>query len=185
MLELETQIVRATFADAQELSRLSAAIFPLGCPADTKPEDLAEYIERELTPERFRALLAEDRNVILAVKIAGRLAGYALIVHGATPPDARCSADCEIRKFYIDAAYHGRGVAHALMKEVVDTAAAGRIGALWLSVFSGNQRALAFYSRWGFQIVATHYFLVGTDHQKDYLMKRDTAISGEDISQCK
>jgi ribosomal protein S18 acetylase RimI-like enzyme len=185
MLELETQIVRATSADAQELSRLSAAIFPLGCPADTKPEDLAEYIERELTPERFRTLLAENRNVILAVRIAGRLAGYALIVHGATAPDARCSADCEIRKFYIDPAYHGRGVAHALMKEVVATAGAGRISALWLSVFSGNQRALAFYSRWGFRIVASHYFLVGTDHQKDYVMLRDTVTNAEDMSECK
>jgi hypothetical protein len=50
MSELNTCILRATSGDANALSRLSASVFPLGCPANTKPEDLAEYISQHLTP---------------------------------------------------------------------------------------------------------------------------------------
>jgi ribosomal protein S18 acetylase RimI-like enzyme len=170
MIEIEPQICRATAGDAPALSRLSAALFPLGCPANTKPEDLAEYINRELTPERFRAMVEDDSIVILIVKVANMPAGYALIAHADAPSHVHSSARLELRKFYIDVAYHGRGVADALMKEVLAVAADGSQAAIWLTVFSGNDRAISFYRRWGFQIAGTQIFTVGADGQKDYLM---------------
>jgi ribosomal protein S18 acetylase RimI-like enzyme len=179
MPEPEAQIRHATTADAPALARLSAALFPLGCPANTKPEDLAEYIRQELTPQRFCALLEDDRNVILVVNIADKLAGYALLAHGSKPP-YRQLAGCELRKFYIDAAYHGRGVANALMRKVLAIAEDGGEGTLWLSVFSGNERAISFYRKWGFRIAGVRDFLVGTDCQQDYLMQHEVAINANE-----
>ena len=180
MSELEAQISRATIADAPALSRLSSALFPLGCPVTTKPEDLAAYIRQELTPQRFCAVLEDDRNVILVVTIADKLAGYALIADGSAPPHRQLSVGFELRKFYIDAAYHGRGVANALMEKVLATAADGREGTLWLSVFSGNTRAISFYRKWGFRIAGTQNFLVGTDWQEDYLMVHETTSNAQE-----
>jgi ribosomal protein S18 acetylase RimI-like enzyme len=185
MLELETEVRRATTADAQALSGLSATLFPLGCPANTKPEDLAEYIRRELTTERFRAFLEDHRHVILAASVSNKLAGYAFIARVSAPPHMQLSAGLELRKFYIDAAYHGRGVANALMKEVLAIAANEREGALWLSVFSGNERAISFYKKWGFRIAGTQDFVVGADCQQDYLMQRGPATNTKDNQQCK
>jgi hypothetical protein len=105
MPELLAKIRRATIADAPALAVLSASLFPLGCPAKTKSEDLAEYIGRELTPRRFCALLRDDRKVILVVEVADELAGYALLDHGSAPPQTQL-AGSELRKFYIDAVYH-------------------------------------------------------------------------------
>ncbi len=180
MNHLEVQICRATASDAPALSRLSAALFPLGCPANTTPEDLAEYINKELTPERFRAMIEDDSIVILVVRVTGKLAGYALIAHADAPSHIHSLARLELRKFYIDTAYHGRGVAGALMKEVLAIkkevlaiAADGSQGPLWLTVFSGNDRAISFYKRWGFEIAGTQIFTVGVDGQKDYLMLHD------------
>lgn len=181
MPELEAQIRRAVTADAPALARLSADLFPLGCPANTKPEDLAEYIGRELTPERFCALLEGNRNVILIAHIAEKLAGYALIAHGSAPPQ-RQLAGSELRKFYLDAAYHGRGIANALMKEVLAFAADGPEGTLWLSVFSGNGRAISFYRKWGFRIAGVQGFVVGADCQQDYLMQHETAVNARSWS---
>jgi ribosomal protein S18 acetylase RimI-like enzyme len=180
MTQLKTQIRRATAADAEALSRLSAAIFPLGCPANTRAEDLAEYIGRELTPERFHALLTNERIAILLVEIGGQPAGYAMVELGATHPQLP-RAERELRKFYIDAAYHGRGVANTLMQQVLATVGDG---SLWLSVFSGNPRAIAFYTRWGFRVAGQQEFVVGTDHQQDYLMQRDANHDTKEDTAC-
>ena len=185
MPELNACIRRATTGDAEALSRLSASVFPLGCPANTKPEDLAEYIHQQLTPERFRALLEDDRIEILMVTISDELAGYALIARGASHPQGGLSVPCELRKFYIDTPYHGRGVANILMREVISSAADGCEGALWLSVFSGNHRAISFYQRWGFRICGSRDFYVGTDCQKDYLMQREDTITRNESQPCK
>jgi diamine N-acetyltransferase len=170
MIDLKVQICHATAGDAPALSRLSAALFPLGCPANTRLEDLAEYINKELTPERFRAMVEDNSIVILAVKVANKLAGYALIARASAPSQIRSSARLELRKFYIDVAYHGRGVADTLMKEVLAVTADRSQGAIWLTVFSGNDRAISFYKKWGFKIAGTQIFTVGADGQEDYLM---------------
>ncbi len=179
MTELELHIRRATAADAAALSRLSAAVFPLGCPANTRPEDLADYIARELTPERFHALLADMRVAILLVEAGGRLTGYAMVERGATHP-LLPAARSELRKFYIEAAWHGRGAAQALMRAVL--AATADDGPLWLSVFSGNPRAIAFYTRWGFRIAGRQEFVVGTDRQQDHLMQHNAQPAKEDTA---
>jgi ribosomal protein S18 acetylase RimI-like enzyme len=182
MIDSEVQICRATAGDAPALSRLSAALFPLGCPANTAPKDLAEYIGRELTPERFRDLIEDGSIVILLAKAANKLAGYALIAPAAAPSHIRSSARLELRKFYIDTAYHGRGVADALMKEVLAVAADGSQGAIWLTVFSGNDRAISFYRRWGFKIAGTQIFTVGADGQEDYLMLHEETSNAKGSS---
>ena len=185
MLDPQTQILRATLADAQALSLLSAAVFPLGCPANTPTHDLADYISREHTPERYRAMLQDDNFTILIAKVADTLAGLALLAQAAAPGHIRSGAALELRRFYVDSAYHGRGVANVLMDEVLSVAAERGEPSLWLSAFSGNERAISFYKRWGFRVVGEHDFIVGTDRQRDYLMlyqRQSNLISAKEDS---
>jgi len=177
MPDLNFEVRGATADDAQALSRLSSSLFPLGCPANTSPEDLAKYIKKELSPERFRALLKDERIVILISKVGDALAGYALVARATAPPSLRSRAQLELRKFYIDSVYHGRGLAQVLMKEVLAIGSEeDEEGRIWLSVFSDNERAISFYTKYGFRIA------VGADHQKDYLMLREDVINEEEVS---
>ena len=115
-------------------------------------------------------MLHDERFRILIAKIGDQLAGLALLVQASAPPEIKAPCALELRRFYVDASYHGRGVAHHLMKEVLAAAADCGEASLWLSAFSGNGRAIAFYKRWGFRIVGEHDFIVGNDRQRDYLM---------------
>lgn len=166
----DVQVRRAALSDADALSRLAGALFPLGCPPGTGSEDLAAYIDRELNPEKFLELLEDPMIVISIAAVGDELAGYALMARNAAPSALPVSARCELRKFYVDARYHGQGIAGLLMQEVLKIAHEEPDGALWLSVFSENDRAIAFYQKWGFHIAGTQDFWVGSDRQKDYLM---------------
>jgi ribosomal protein S18 acetylase RimI-like enzyme len=182
---LPTSIRHATPADAADLSAFAASVFPLGCP-QTAPGDLAAYIAAELPPARFRLLL-EDPNIIVllaeayAASAAGsnqpearkRIVAYMVVDRRSPHPSLPAPAAAEFRKLYLDPAYHGTGLASALIHCALSILNAEGPRPIWLSVFSQNPRAISFYKKWGFQIAGTQEFLVGTDRQKDFLMQRD------------
>jgi len=171
MSEISIAVRAAVTADAESLSRLASATFALGCPADTDPKHLHEFISTELTPERFREFLADSTVTILLAECAGELAGFTMLVRECGHPQIVAERPIELRKFYVDPAHHGRGVAQALMQDAVPLL--NEYDVAWLSVYSGNSRAIGFYQKWGFEVVGTHYFQVGGDPQKDFVMRRE------------
>jgi len=182
LLDSQPQILRATAADAPALSRLSAAVFPLGCPVNTPPQDLADYISREHTPERYLAMLQDKRFGILAVKVADTFAGLALLTQASAPSQIESPSAFELRRFYVEPAFHGTGIANVLMEAVLAVVDERREPSLWLSAFSGNGRAIAFYKRWGFRVAGEHDFIVGSDRQRDYLMLHERSKGSASLS---
>src|SRR5258706_9138624 len=162
----------ATISDAETLSRFAAAMFPLGAPADTDPADLNAYIATALTPRRFASYLKDPDRSIFLVEIDSNIAGYVMLARDHAHEMITAEHPIELQKLYVDPVFHGRGVAAALMRAALVEIDDPRHDAAWLSVHSENPRAVAFYKKWGFEIVGTHRFLVGSDPQKDYVMRR-------------
>lgn len=144
----------------------------------TAPADLAAFIAAELTPARFLALIRDPNNIVLLAEaeVGLRIAAYIVIVRRSRHPNLSATHPAELHKFYVDPAYHGHGTAHALMDHALGVLNAELPRPIWLSVFSGNPRAIAFYRKWGFEIVGSQEFLVGADRQKDFLMRREPGL---------
>ena len=164
--------------DAEALSTFASAVFPLGGPPGANPLDLAHYIATELTAECFRTLNENPDAMLFVAEMADRLCGYALALRSSPHPQIEGVAP-ELRKLYVAPAHHGRGVADELMRQVLASLGQDRSALVWLSVYSENRRAIAFYKKWGFHIVGTQEFLVGADRQKDFLMRRDPPLPGQ------
>ncbi len=164
---------RATNDDIAALATLAARLFPLGC-VGTSEEDLAAYIAAELTPARFRQHLADPNLVLLLAEDNATLVGYAMLA--LRSPQALATAYAgdgpfaELRKLYVDAAYHGRGAAQSLMQEALSIAAEAGARAVGLSTYSQSFRAHAFYARQGFTKIGEKGFQVGSDAQKDFVL---------------
>jgi ribosomal protein S18 acetylase RimI-like enzyme len=75
-------------------------------------------------------------------------------------------------RFYVDFAFHGQGVAQALMTAVEDAARARGASTLWLGVWESNVRAQAFYRKQGFTVVGSQIFILGSDPQRDLIMAK-------------
>lgn len=165
-------IRRATPDDASALAVFAAEVFPLGCPG-TAPSDLDAYISAELTPARFLALMADPNIVVLVAEADERIIAYMVIARRSPHPGIPASHPAEFRKLYVAPAYHGSGAAAALMHSALAILNAEGPRSIWLSTFHQNARAIAFYKKFGFEIVGEQIFLVGTDPQKDVLMQRE------------
>ncbi len=89
------------------------------------------------------------------------------------PPEAVTLPDAlSLDRFYVDARWHGHGLAARLLAGVIDAARAQGAPGLWLTVWERNPRAIAFYLKNGFVDVGQAVFVVGDDRQTDRLMQR-------------
>ena len=166
---MKIEMRMATLQDAETLASFGAETFRYGCPPGTAEEDLAAFIASELTPEQFRRYLSNVDVTIYVAEAEGKMAGYLMVVRGSRHEQVKAERQHEIRKLYVHPQFHGHGVAHELMRVALRQIETDDV---WLGVFSGNTRALAFYRKWGFEVIGRQIFMVGRDAQQDFVMQR-------------
>lgn len=166
-------IQTATPADADRLSAFGRRVFAATFAADNDPGDLHAYLETAYTPEMQAA---EIRDAAITTLLAGAgddCFGFAQVRVTEVPGCVDDPTSIEIWRLYVDPAWHGRGVAAALMEAGCADIVRRGGGSAWLGVWERNARAQAFYRKQGFEPVGTHTFVLGSDEQTDQIwMKR-------------
>ena len=78
----------------------------------------------------------------------------------------------EVARLYAVTSQIGKGVGSQLMQACLQIAKEKNKEWLWLGVWEKNQRAIDFYTKWGFEKFDETDFLLGDDMQRDWLMKK-------------
>lgn len=171
-------IRQATVQDAELLTRLGTALFIQTFAHVNAPEDLAAYLPTAFSPVIQATELEQSGTVFLLASIGDVPVGYAHLAVTKPAEDVSAADPIELVRFYVDASWHGQGVSHTLMEEILGQAARGGHDRLWLGVWEKNPRAIAFYQKKGFEIVGRKDFLLGSDLQTDLVMVRDLRLPG-------
>ncbi|HYJ39836.1 MAG TPA: GNAT family N-acetyltransferase [Steroidobacteraceae bacterium] len=170
------RIRRAVAADADALAEIGARTFFETFAADNTAADMRLFLESTWRPDLQRAeILDADLDTLLVCDATGAIAGFAQLREAHPPAGIAVSAPVELKRFYVDKAWHGRGLALTLMGASELAARARGARELWLGVWERNERAQAFYRKCGFRKVGTTVFVVGTDPQTDNVMLRELA----------
>lgn len=159
--------------DAALLAQVGGQAFTEAFGPDNNPQDLADYLSGAFSESIQRAEVAESGSVFFIAEDDGTPCGYARLRRKTPPAFVRGKNPCELQRFYVLKDWWGKGAAHDLMRAVVDEASRLGYGALWLGVWQKNPRAIAFYQKWGFQIVGETTFVIGSDVQHDHVMVRE------------
>jgi len=160
-------------ADAPWLAELAERTFRETYTAHNTRENMEAYVAGHFGADLQAAELRDPAMTTLVAEVGDEPAGYTQLLRSQPPPSVTGPVPVEILRFYVDRSWHGQGVAQTLMAEAVETARAAGAGTLWLGVWERNERAIAFYRKCGFRDVGTHTFVLGTDHQRDYVLVRD------------
>lgn len=171
------QVTTATEADLPELADVAALTFPLACPPSATPDNIAAFIDENLSQERFREYLADPERIILIAREEGRLMGYLMLIRGVGDDDdvqraVTLRPAVELSKMYVLPDRHGAGISAALMTAALKHALEKRVRCVWLGVNQENQRAQRFYAKHGFTISGTKTFRLGAGVEHDYVMVR-------------
>lgn len=176
MTDIPVIVDRAGLWDAEALSDVAAATFPLACPPDLDARDIESFIDEVLSGDRFGDYLTDPGRTVLKAVTEGQIVGYAMLVEG-DPGDPVVAAAVELRpileisKMYVLSGHHGAGVSTALMVAALDHGRRGGYAGAWLAVNQGNVRAQRFYAKRGFRTVGTRTFMVGSTLCHDFLMQ--------------
>jgi ribosomal protein S18 acetylase RimI-like enzyme len=190
---LGVRIRRAARSDAPALATFAADVFRDTYATNTARADLDAQIARSFDATVQAAEIDAPDWCTLLADAGGELVGYAQLRVGVGPKQTRgeptggeptateltgtepmgtagttLPAAIEIKRFYVAPAWHGRGVAQELMGACLREAPAGV--PVWLGVFASNARAIAFYAKCGFRVVGEMTFVMGEDHQRDFVM---------------
>ena len=159
-------------ADAAWLAALAERTFRETYSAHNTPEDMEQYVAGHFGPARQETELRDPAITTLVAEVDGRPAGYAQLARTEPPRVVTGAAPLEVLRFYVDRPWHGQGVAQILMTAAGDTARGAGAHTLWLGVWERNERAIAFYRKSGFVDVGTQIFVLGADHQRDFVLAR-------------
>lgn len=165
--------------DAGRLAEIGARTFRHTFARDNTPEDMAAYLAVAFGPALQAAELADAGTTFLIAEAVGEIAGYARLVRSPAPECIPAGRPIEIRRIYAAEAWLGRGVGAALMRACLREAERQQCNVIWLDVWECNERAIAFYRRWGFAEVGTQIFVLGSDLQHDLLMARRVSEPSE------
>jgi ribosomal protein S18 acetylase RimI-like enzyme len=159
----------ATSADSAALAELGARTFTHTFGHLYQPSDLEIFLQNH-SPDNWDKELNDPAFEIRVAEQDGALVGYVKLGPPHLPFEPRGEA-AELRQLYVIEEVKGQGVAHELIRWVIERARFRRADHLYLSVFTENHRARRFYEKYGFEPEGTYAFMVGTHADEDIVMR--------------
>jgi diamine N-acetyltransferase len=169
---METRLRSPTPADVPALAAIGRETF-----IDTfghlySEADLSAYLSQTHTVASVTEALATQGVSYQLAEVDDALVGYARVAPLGIPFQQPGRSAMELTNLYVVKTYLGTGIAHALMAWAMDQFAKANVDDVFLSVFSENKRAQAFYAKYGFTWHADYFFMVGNHRDEEFVFHK-------------
>lgn len=166
-------IIRLASAnDADLIAELSRQTFYETFAPDNTKQNMDKFMNERFTHGALAAEVTMPGNIFFLAYSGNDAAGYVRMRESKNPPQLKNVKAIEIARIYAAKNAIGKGVGGALMKKCIEIALKKDCEVIWLGVWEKNKRAIDFYERWGFEKFNEHDFVLGSDIQRDWLMKK-------------
>ena len=163
----------AIYQDAELIADLSRETFYDTFASQNTSANMDKFMQNQFAKDKLMQELNEKENLFFIAYYGDQLAGYLKLRDGKNPDQLEKVSAIEIVRIYSLTPMIGKGIGKALMQTSIDTAIERNKDVIWLGVWERNQRAIDFYTKWGFEKFGEHDFILGNDVQTDWLMKKD------------
>lgn len=164
-------IKEGTLKDAEILSSLGAKTFYETFAKHNTAEDMLHYIQENFRIEKVQEEFNEKGAHFFLAQMDDDTVGYAKMRKTQHPHELYGEKHIELERIYVLESFHGNKIGLLLMNECIHFARKKKCNVLWLGVWEKNIKAIEFYKKLGFTVFSDHAFVLGSDVQKDFLMK--------------
>lgn len=158
--------------DAELIADLSRKTFHETFGYVNTKENMEIFMKEQFSRETLIGEVSEPGNTFLLAFDGETPVGYARMKDGNTRSEFNGKDAIEIARIYSINTYLSTGVGQQLMRQCIFLAKKIKKEIIWLGVWEKNPRAIAFYTKWGFEKFGEHDFLLGNDRQRDWLMMK-------------
>lgn len=166
------QIKKVSTDELEELRRLSVETFSDTFTEQNNEIQMKAYLEKAFNTDQLRSELSNPESFFYFVKEEDKILGYLKLNTKTAQTDQVLDSSLEIERIYLAQEAQGKGIGKLLMDFSIAEAKRRNLLCLWLGVWEKNEKAIAFYKSYGFEVFADHPFKLGDESQKDLLMKR-------------
>ena len=175
---LRISLAKANAATAAQLADLGRKTYSDTFATTTPSADMAAYLAKTFGPEQQLAELLSPEITVLLAQMQGQLVGYAKLRDNSAlglPEGKDPAGQLEIVALYVAEDWIGTGLGAALMRASLALAEQLHCTAVVLGVWEKNDRARAFYQRFGFREVGEHEFRMGQTIDRDLILRKGLA----------
>jgi diamine N-acetyltransferase len=163
----------ATQDDARLIADISHQTFYETFAAENTKADMDKFLKEQFTKGKLMIEVGAKENIFLLAYDEHEVAGYVKLRDSRVPLALKNTKAIEVARLYAMTNKIGKGVGAALMQKSIEVAKEKNKDVMWLGVWEKNQRAIDFYTKWGFEKFDETDFLLGDDMQKDWLMRKN------------
>lgn len=173
MDETIVSIRPATAADVLPLQQISIETFTDTYAVYNTPENMQLFIDTNYNTQQLLNELADPAQQYYLAYLGGELVGYIKLRTTENPLELAGKKHIEVERIYVLPSFKGRHIGKHMINHAVNIVREKQYEVLWLGVWDNNTKAQAFYTKQGFTIFGEHAFILGDDHQRDWLMKKE------------
>jgi len=136
-------------------------------------EDMNKFMNEQFRRDDLIKEVETNDGIFFLALDEDQPLGYVRLRDGERYTEFAEKSSIEIVRIYAVKPAIGKGVGRALMNKCIETAKELNREVIWLGVWEHNQRAIDFYTKWGFITFGRHDFVLGNDVQTDLLMMKE------------
>lgn len=162
----------ANFEDAAAIRQLSEKTFRDTYTVYNTPENMEQHVAKNFTLGQIEKELQQVDSQYIIIALDGEIIAFAKLVKNHSTKGLEGKNVVEIERFYVDKTLQGQQLGRKLMDFCVEWSIENNFEIIWLGVWENNANAIKFYQKMGFEFLDKHTFVLGTEVQTDFTMKK-------------
>ena len=135
--------------------------------------DIDFYVKRKFTLNAVKKELSNPENIFHVVYYNGEAAGYSKIIFNNPYQNSPNKNIAKLERLYLLQKFYDFKLGFQLLNLNIDLAKQHNQYSIWLVVWTGNERAVKFYQKTGFEIVGHNFFKISESHSNpNYEMEK-------------
>ncbi len=157
-------ITEAKTEDAELLAEIGRTSWIEAHGSSAESEHIQFYVSQKYTKEVILEQIKSPSNKYYIVYWNGKPAGYSNLIINAKDSNVDLPDVAELDRLYLLSEFYNLKLGWELLNFNIKLAKENAQNGLWLYVWKGNERALSFYHKAGFEIVGSHDFKISETH---------------------
>jgi ribosomal protein S18 acetylase RimI-like enzyme len=157
-------IVQLTPSDAALLATIGGITLLQSHGHSAPAEIMQAYVDKSFSEEACLAELLDENNIFHAIFYNNQPAGYSKIVFNYRHPAVALQPVTKMERLYLLKEFYKLKLGQQLMQHAIDLSKEAGEKGMWLNVWKGNERAIRFYQKQGFETVGESDFVLTATH---------------------